>query len=982
MRILHYADFDGRGLEAPLARAREALIAGDFAAAQVRKMHHVSLGKLYRARLNDADRLLFLLCRHEEEMVLLFLEVIRAHRYEQSRFLRGAQIDSEKIVSLGEAKAEADALRYLSAERGTVHFLDKPLSFDSTQDALFAAPLPILLVGGAGSGKTALLLEKLKRLPGDVLYVTHSAYLAEQSRELYYAHGFQALDQESSFLSYRDYLETWEIPAGRELTWRDFYPWFQKQRTGKGIEAHALYEEIRGVLCAQAQGVLSASDYEHLGVRQSLFPTELRPRVYELFERYQAWLRETGQYDANLVAQAWLEKIAPRYDSVVIDEVQDLTPIQLTTLLRALRHPGNFLLAGDAHQIVHPNFFSWSQIKSLFWQDPDAAAGATLQVLTHNFRNGRAVTQMANRLLEIKQQRFGSVDRESNFLVEAVGSSAGRVQWINDDSATLADLDRKISRSTQYAVLVLREEDKAAAKRVFSTPLVFSVQEAKGLEYPHVVLYRILSDERKTFAEVCAGVSVKDLGKTELVFRRAKDKQDKSLEIYKFFVNALYVALTRAQDSLLWIESDHQHPLLSLLGVHDTQATGAAVEVAESSAQDWQREARKLELQGKTEQAEAIRERLRPATPPWPILTPHLRKELQDKVFVEKAPGDKARRTLLEYGAFHDDADLIDRLAKETYRPAQSYDPRQNKVFQHRLDPYRVSKPKQVLDDCARYGVDHHTPMDTTPLQMAARVGNVALVESLLQLGADPEIRDAYGHQALHYALREALVDARFAHGPFAPLWALLAPPYLDLRRDNQLLRLDRSLPEYLLVQTLWAILPWLSLRFRTIPYMISADVLADLWEILPITVLPPHRNKKAYISNLLSRNEVNSNYAYSRRIVYRRRRGWYTLHPNLALRDSTSADGWRHWVELHGLVMLQELEGPEPKSFRPSLLSFLRDDTGLQQKPPATVKNIQKAAKKSDPKSTSAPKQERPPSIGTQRQLDFGNEVEDKSHQ
>jgi hypothetical protein len=50
----------------------------------------------------------------------------------------------------------------------------------------------------------------------------------------------------------------------------------------------------------------------------------------------------------------------------------------------------------------------------------------TLSVLSANFRNGRKATRVANTLLKIKHRRFGSIDRESNFLVEAVGAEDGR----------------------------------------------------------------------------------------------------------------------------------------------------------------------------------------------------------------------------------------------------------------------------------------------------------------------------------------------------------------------------------------------------------------------------------------------------------------------------------------------------------------------------------------------------------------------------
>ena len=72
-----------------------------------------------------------------------------------------------------------------------------------------------------------------------------------------------------------------------------------------------------------------------------------------------------------------------------------------------------------------------------------------------------------------------------------------------------------------------------------------SVHEAKGLECPHVVLMGLVSGQRAAYAELCDGVTAQDLERGELEYRRARDKGDKSLELYKFYVNALYVAMTR-----------------------------------------------------------------------------------------------------------------------------------------------------------------------------------------------------------------------------------------------------------------------------------------------------------------------------------------------------------------------------------------------------------------------------------------------------
>lgn len=65
-----------------------------------------------------------------------------------------------------------------------------------------------------------------------------------------------------------------------------------------------------------------------------------------------------------------------------------------------------------------------------------------------------------------------------------------------------------------------------------------------------MLLFRLVSSQRQAHAEVCEGMSDTDLQSDELDYRRAPDKADKSLELYKFQVNALYVAMTRAVETL------------------------------------------------------------------------------------------------------------------------------------------------------------------------------------------------------------------------------------------------------------------------------------------------------------------------------------------------------------------------------------------------------------------------------------------------
>lgn len=919
MKILEYDGLDTTHVKAQYRRAKEALSRDDFRSAEVKKLGNIGHGKFYRAKLDHTNRLLFSLVRHGDEVCALMLEVIEQHHYGRSRFLRGAAVDETKIadIAVSAARAEAQPVRYLHTERTAIHVLDKPISFDDAQEAVYRLPPPLIVVGSAGSGKTALTLEKLKHVDGEVLYVTQSPYLAQNARDLYYAHGFERENQEAVFLSYREFVESVRVPVGREAGWREFSGWFARLRQGqafKDVDGHQAFEEIRGVIAARAGRVLSREEYCALGVRQSIFSAAERGRLYDLFEKYRAWLIEAKLYDLNLVAHEWMALAAPRYDFVVVDEVQDLTTAQLALVLKTLKASDRFLLCGDSNQIVHPNFFSWSQVKTLFWRDAALAERQELRVLTANFRNGSRTTRLANALLKIKHQRFGSIDRESNFLVQSVGGEPGTVALLPDKDTAKRELDRKIRQSTRFAVLVMRDEDKAQAREHFSTPLLFSVHEAKGLEYESIVLYRFVSDHRREFADVTEGVAREDLDAKTLDYRRARDKSDKSLEVYKFFVNALYVALTRAVKNLYLIESDTGHPLFGLLnltaGVEDVQ-----VQAKVSSLQDWQKEARKLELQGKQEQAENIRRTiLRETAPPWPVLGETLLKETLHKVFTERVVGDKQKQRLYDYAAAYDLPMLAVWLANEVnYGPAQGFQRQRDTVARKYLAPYSAHHFKDVLRQCDECGLEHRTLTHLTPLMAASIAGNIALVDALLERGADPQATDDYGRNALHWAMLEAFRDPKFAQGPFAPIYERVAPSTIDVEAQERLVRIDKRLSEYFLFQTVWALFKRCLTRANRRPTA-AFDTAAILkaWEHLPASVVRPERNKRQHLSSVLSRNEVERDYPYNRALFKRIAQGWYQFNPALQIRSRQGeAEDWRPVFSVLNLPLIKEFALP-----------------------------------------------------------------------
>lgn len=870
-------------------KMKQLLEAGDFRSADVKKI----APNLYRARLDKDNRLLFALYRYQEQTYILVLEYIASHAYDKSRFLRrGVSIDENKIATLPTPPLqEAEPLAYLNPHLATFHLLNKVISFDDAQQDIYSLPPPFIVIGSAGSGKTVLTLEKMKEAVGEVLYVTRSPYLVHHARNLYYAQHYENDAQEVQFLSFAEYLASLHVPAGQEMSFRDFAQWFARYRAASKLkDPHPLFEEFKGVITGPSTGrpYLSQEEYLGLGIRQSIFSEAERQQVYSLFLKYLEFMQDHGYYDANILSHQYLSLAEPRYDFVVVDEVQDLTNIQLQLVLKSLREERQFILCGDSNQIVHPNFFSWAQLKSYFYkQEKKERRDNTVElirILNTNYRNSQDVTEVANRLLKLKTARFGSVDRESNYLVRSNSDSRGVVLLLPDSEAVTHELNQKTRQSTRFAVVVMQPDHKAAAKVHFQTPLVFSIQEAKGLEYDNIILYDFTSADEERFREITAGVNVEDVVGTELRYGRARDKSDKSLEIYKFHINALYVAITRAVHNLYIIEKYPEQRLFELLGLKLWQEK---LDLAEqgSSLEEWRQEARRLELQGKQEQAEAIRsEILKIKTVPWEVLKGETLHALQQQALVH---GDKkAKLFLFEYALVYQDRNLMNALAESGFRPATQPEKGIKPLNQKYFLPYDLRKPQVMLRQVEQYGVDFRNPFNQTPLMIATRLGNQEQVALLVEMGADTSLINNVGFNAFHIALEQACSNAHYAARKLAGVYEQLEPAEMVIQVDERLIKLDNRLMEFLMLNLMIAMF-YTRLGDNVVRYGGGAFSSGDFVEVLghfPNSIVSERRKKRAYISSILSKNEVDRDDKYNRKLFRRVKHGHYIINPKLAV--------------------------------------------------------------------------------------------------
>ncbi len=932
MKILLYNRLNTEPVQRQFDKTLNYLQQGDFRSADVRKMKTQGF---YRARLDDTNRLLFQIGKYEGEKYLFILEVILNHDYDKSRFLRGAAVKEEKLRPIYALNAvpddEVHNISYLNPNSRRFTILDKFITFDERQSDILQHEAPMLLLGAAGCGKTVLALEKMRQAQGGILYITLSPYLVEKAQEVYENCLEPIEGQTMVFFSLDQYLQQIAQPKGKEATYEHFKAWFDRiSPTVRIRDTRKLFEEIRGVLTGTApdKPYLSKEDYLQLGIRQSVFSNGDREQVYDIFRRYLSWLKSEDLYDPNIAAQVAHQHVMPLFDLVVVDEVQDMTNVQLSLLLKSLRRPDQFILCGDANQVVHPNFFSWTSIKRLLHQR--GLSREVVRLLPGNHRNDENIIKISNRVLALKNVRFGSIDRESSTLIDTMELTEGdedAVQFFEATESVLRHLDKAASSSSLMAIIVLREEDKAAAKKQFQTPLVFTVHEVKGLEFSFVVLYNFITDSSEEFASICEGVAPRDLN-GQLQYSRPKDKEDRSLQAYLFYINSLYVATTRAANHLYVVESNTKHRLFSLLGVRNLKKrVGKWAPMPPSSLADWQREAERLEKFGNKEQAEAIKAKFgNTVTPPWSVMTYQDFMEIRQKYMLMLA--DKSLRPcfnvreqakMTNYLMFYPDlVGIILLLGHNKGRVMQIL--RDSGVFLKKLlMPYQADNIQRIEPIIKKYGPNHLNELGLTPLMLATMAGAPNIAKYLLMAGADPSVTDNWGRTAFQLAIVRAYKNERYAKEKFKMMADIVHPPFF-ITKDSEH---SYAVPYGTLAYYISSIILALQLEF----YILKREEghagfrVDDFRKILQHLVTDEQsakKFKKEYLAAYLAKSDVRLN---KNPFLIRLRKGYYThlLHFEVKI-----CDEWVMLQDLFDIFHLQLLEAePAVNALRLDLLEW-----------------------------------------------------------
>ncbi|REJ31672.1 MAG: hypothetical protein DIU83_11685, partial [Bacillota bacterium] len=138
-----------------------------------------------------------------------------------------------------------------------------------------------------------------------------------------------------------------------------------------------------------------AEDRTGRGIR---FDRVTRTAVWAVYQQFEQKIRERGlstwnSYRREAARMARSLDDAQRYDVVIVDEAQDLTPVGLSVCIELCKDPAGLYLTADASQSIYSRGFSWQRVHD------DLRVRGRTTVLKRNYRMTRQIGAAAVQLL-------------------------------------------------------------------------------------------------------------------------------------------------------------------------------------------------------------------------------------------------------------------------------------------------------------------------------------------------------------------------------------------------------------------------------------------------------------------------------------------------------------------------------------------------------------------------------------------------------
>lgn len=449
--------------------------------------------------------------------------------------------------------------------------------------------------------------QKLTGTDGEVLYLTYSEQLRKSAAELclkilksHYNFvgarvGEKMAEQEidklikKSFRTFQDLLldmlpmnEGKQFAESKRLTFHHFRTQFYSQvlKTPIKCSAETAWHIIRAYIKGRESGSeLLPEEYQAIPGKDQTIDFETYKLVFErVWPQYKSYLKEKEYWDdLDLVNRVlWLmdndsTMTDKKYVAIFCDEAQDFTKTELALILRMSvfseydlsKNKGinslPFAFAGDPLQTLTPTGFNWDRFTAMFYdalkeslliEDPQPFIHNKLMDLEYNYRSNEGIVKFSNLVQFLrfsilgetcKPQKCWREDKMYEYFDTDKPNSVPKYFIFQKNLS-----EKEFELNARESVIILPSEEGGLEEFISNDGILRQMKEnqqgeiafedaisSKGLEMNKVIIYKF-------------GQHLKD---ADELWGGGELSQDK-LVYFKYYLNRLYVAVTRAKKQL------------------------------------------------------------------------------------------------------------------------------------------------------------------------------------------------------------------------------------------------------------------------------------------------------------------------------------------------------------------------------------------------------------------------------------------------
>lgn len=321
--------------------------------------------------------------------------------------------------------------------------------------------------------------------------------------------------------------------------------------------------------------------------------------IWQICERYRKYQKEKKFYDDNDLARKVIRRInkgfPTNYQHIIIDEVQDLTEVQLDAVVKCSKDKRKLYFFGDQNQSINPTLFDVNNIQMCLEKNNTSIKPDDIYELHNSYRFGPLLAKYINHLVGLKRDWIGTTginETESSNKHPEKNRWAGR----SSDARVVDDILLKASNSANAIIIVPDNSTKEELRKKYGDDFVkrvITIYDSKGLEWDYVILYKMLQFNEDKFVEMMNG-------------------KGKKSTLHRMVFNQFYVGCTRAATCFSVIEPDLKPSLEKIMigSLQKILPTNIGLYIEENTdAASWLMEAERLFEQGAYELAKNAYER-------------------------------------------------------------------------------------------------------------------------------------------------------------------------------------------------------------------------------------------------------------------------------------------------------------------------------------------------------------------------------------